>query len=135
MMTKSKIFTFLAALLLICLVFSHASPLPLTRAVGDKATLTLPKLDGLVTFTQIDAENVKVNGVLKQGIDENDPDNYFIQIESAKASFTQLGISITPPSAGPWEATGPGDVTVLIGLTFSVLHNDDVLDSAKITQS
>ncbi|CAG8497289.1 11185_t:CDS:2 [Diversispora eburnea] len=57
MITKSKIFTFLAALFLICLVFSPAS--------GDFASVKLAILDGKITLTQTEDGNVKVEGRIK----------------------------------------------------------------------
>ncbi|RHZ47329.1 hypothetical protein Glove_585g41 [Diversispora epigaea] len=134
MMTKSKIFTFLAALLLICLVFSQASPLP--RAVGDKAVVSLPKVDGKITFTQIDATHVKAEGQLHKGIEENKPDDYFVQLASLpKKSFTELGIKIKVPGTDPWSASDSGLVGQLIGLDLKILHKSEILDSEKITKA
>ncbi|RHZ47330.1 hypothetical protein Glove_585g40 [Diversispora epigaea] len=128
---QRNIKTKFSALFLIFLVFSHASPLP--RAVGDKATVTLTKLDGLVTFTQVDESNIKVEGKLNKGIEENTPDNYFI-ILFAIESFSQLGINIVVPGTDKWEGTDPGYLSLIIGLDFSIFHGDEVLDSASITK-
>ncbi|CAG8604637.1 3707_t:CDS:1 [Diversispora eburnea] len=128
MIPKNKIFTFLAALFLICLVFSHAAPVP-----GDFATVTLAILDGKITFTQVEDGNVKVEGKINKGIEKNTPDDYFVQIAMPKVSFPQFGIKkIEVPGTARWKTVSPGEVNQLIGLDLLILHKDEVLDSGTI---
>ncbi|RHZ82124.1 hypothetical protein Glove_114g149 [Diversispora epigaea] len=130
MMTKSKIITFLAALFLICLVFSHASPLS-GRPVG--AVVEFPKLVGKITFTQINATHVKANGKLNKGIEKDTPKKYFIKLASLnEKSFKEMGIKIKVPGTKEFEVTSAGKVSQLIGLDLSILHEKKVLDSEKI---
>ncbi|RHZ80131.1 hypothetical protein Glove_139g122 [Diversispora epigaea] len=100
MMTKSKTFTFLAALFLICFIFSHASPLP-----NEAVSVTLKKLDGKFTFTQIKDLSVKAEAVINKGIGDNDSHKYFVQILKLKKSFANLKIIPKPPGIVPWEKT------------------------------
>ncbi|RHZ82072.1 hypothetical protein Glove_114g146 [Diversispora epigaea] len=135
MMTKSKIFTFLAALFLICLVFSHASPLPSkpVRHKSDKAVVEFPKLDGKIIFTQINATHVKANGKLNKGILKDRPKEYFIKLASLnEKSFEEMGIKIKVPGTKEFEVASAGKVSQLIGLKLSILHKKKVLDSEKI---
>ncbi|CAG8771309.1 1250_t:CDS:1, partial [Cetraspora pellucida] len=115
-------------------LFACSQSTPIRRAVNDSAIATLSKLDGNITFKQVDEQNIEVVGKFNKGILYNEPDNYFIMIDSAKASFTQLGITISVPGAS-YTATGPGDVTIIFGLELSVLYKDDTLDSATITKN
>ncbi|CAG8572925.1 13465_t:CDS:1 [Racocetra persica] len=121
------------ALFAFIFTYLHATPLCRT-AVGDKATATFKKLNGATTFEQITEDTLSVNGVLNKGIDENSPDDYFIDINGNKASFAQLGISINSPKAGLWSATSSGDIEELIDLNMAIYHNDDIIDDPLIVK-
>ncbi|CAG8826259.1 27210_t:CDS:1, partial [Dentiscutata erythropus] len=118
-------------LFLICLVFSHASPLP--RDVGDKAVVELEGVDGKVTFTQVSETNIEADGIFKKGITENTPERYFVKLGPlAKKSFKDVGIKIVPPGTKPWKSTGQGLVKQIIGVEYEILHDDDVIASGII---
>ncbi|RHZ82312.1 hypothetical protein Glove_109g326 [Diversispora epigaea] len=75
---KKQDFNFFDSLILICFIFFYASPLP--RNIGDVATFALEKLNGKFTFTQVNDINMKVEGVIHRGIEENNSNKYFVKI-------------------------------------------------------
>ncbi|RHZ47338.1 hypothetical protein Glove_585g24 [Diversispora epigaea] len=128
MMMKSKIFTFLAALFLICLVFSHAAPIP-----GDSAVVILSNLDGKITFTQVDDVNVKIVGKINKGITEDKLENYFVQLGIPKVPFSEFGIKkIEVPGTAKWELTSPGQVNQLINSDLLIYHKNEVIDTGTM---
>ena len=80
-MLKNTKFTSLVTLSLfvICLILSHVYPVPgaplSIDEIGDAVSVSLTKLDGNVTFTQIDTFTVEVTGKLNKGIEKNEPSN------------------------------------------------------------
>ncbi|RHZ89642.1 hypothetical protein Glove_13g102 [Diversispora epigaea] len=134
MMTKSKTFTFLAALFLTCFIFSRASPLPSFDG-GEIASVTLKKLDGKFKFTQINEISLKVEAVINSGIKDKDPHKYFVQFLKLKVSFADLNIIPKPPGIVPWEKTLPGVVDIIVGTGLSIFYEDEVLDSGIIIKS
>ncbi|CAG8581579.1 14061_t:CDS:1 [Ambispora leptoticha] len=123
----------LSLLLVICLTFLHAYPIALE--VGDKASVTLSKLDGKITFTQIDPTNLEVDGQFNKGITDDNADDYSICIEDSCETFAELGVVIKVPGTEPFKATGPGLIEIIDGKTLSVKHNDDTIDSGVITKN
>ncbi|CAG8618913.1 19023_t:CDS:1 [Racocetra fulgida] len=129
-MIKTKVIAIFITFLAI--IFTYLQATPHSRFVDDKASVTLPKLDGTIKLEQINEQNIILSGVLKKGIEKNNPDSYFILISVAKMPFSYFGISINPPSAGPWNVTTPGHVDPLIGLPLTILFENKTLDSANI---
>ncbi|RIB29914.1 hypothetical protein C2G38_2154113 [Gigaspora rosea] len=142
-MLKTRIiFTFIALFAFI-FTYLHAIPPPSPPPPVNHAIALLKKIKGEVKFDQIVVKNqtkMIVNGIIKKGIDENTPENYFISFSYFGAesnethSFAELNIPIKPPKAGPWNVTIPGVVDGIAYQTFYVLKDDKVLDSATITK-
>ncbi|KAF0501089.1 hypothetical protein F8M41_020162 [Gigaspora margarita] len=133
-MLKIRVITTFIALFAFIFTYLHATPLPRSSSTEDPAVALLKKINGVVTFDQIAPDTGATYGIIFKGIDENSPENYFISIGDGvyKESFAKLAITIDPPTAGPWNVTGTGNVTALVGLKFAVLKNDKVLDSTII---
>ncbi|KAF0542816.1 hypothetical protein F8M41_004287 [Gigaspora margarita] len=130
-MDRKIIATFIA-LFAFGFTYLHATPLP-RSAVGDKAGAVLEKLNGKFEVTQVDKAIVAINFEVNQGITENDPDHYFVHIGPLNRSFTELNIAINPPKAAAKD-TGPGFVDDFINDEFSILKDNEILDSAKIVK-
>ncbi|CAG8519574.1 6566_t:CDS:1 [Ambispora leptoticha] len=131
MLFKNTLAT-LTLLLAICLTFLHAYPIALE--VGDKASVTLSKLDGKITFTQIDPTNLEVDGKFNQGITDENTDNYSVCIEDSCETFTELGVVIHVPGTEPFKATGPGLIEIIVGKTLSVQYKGKPIDSGIIAK-
>ncbi|RIB29922.1 hypothetical protein C2G38_2027299 [Gigaspora rosea] len=131
-MLKTRIIVTFIALFAFIYTYLHAIIPPPPPPI-DHAIAVLNKIKGEVTFDQIvvkDQEIMIVNGIIKKGIDENTPENYFISYSyfTAKSnethSFAKLKIPIKPPKAGPWNVTIPGVVDGIAHQTFYVLRDD-----------
>ncbi|RIB20138.1 hypothetical protein C2G38_2035518 [Gigaspora rosea] len=132
-MLKIKVIATFIALFAFIFTFLHATPIPRSFSSDDPAVALLEKINGVFTFDQIAPNSSAAYGIIFTGIDENSPENYFISIgDGFKESFKKLAITIDPPQAGPWNLTGPGNVTALVGQKFAVLKDDTVLDSTII---
>ncbi|RIB20760.1 hypothetical protein C2G38_2302590 [Gigaspora rosea] len=132
-MLKIKVIATFIALFTFIFTFLHATPIPRSFSASDPAVAILEKINGVFTFDQIAPDSDAAFGIIFKGIDENSPENYFISIgDGFKKSFKELAITIDPPKAGPWNLTGDGNVTELVGQKFAVLKHDTVLDSAIV---
>ncbi|CAG8460684.1 hypothetical protein C2G38_1138777 [Gigaspora rosea] len=109
--------------------FLNATTSP-DAAIGDKVVAIFKELDGIWELKQTDINSVELNFVLNKGITENDPNRYFIDNSKDKTSFATLKIPIDPPKAGPVSGTLQGDVNNIIGITFTIYMDNNILDSA-----
>ncbi|CAG8549401.1 hypothetical protein C2G38_2239871 [Gigaspora rosea] len=120
---------------LFAFIFTYLHATLLCRAaVGDKAAATFNKLNGTAAFEQITEDAFSIYGVLNKGIDENEPDIYFIDLSGDRISFAEFNISINPPKAGPWNGTIIGDIEELNGAYIAILYDDSTIDDAFIVK-
>ncbi|CAG8552010.1 hypothetical protein C2G38_2030287 [Gigaspora rosea] len=132
-MMKIKVIATFIALFAFIFTFLHATPIPRSSSSLNPAVAILEKINGVFTLDQIAPDSSAAFGIIFKGIHENSPENYFISIgDEFKESFKKLAITIDPHKAGPWNVTGPGNVTALVGQKFAVLKNDKVLDSTMV---
>ncbi|CAG8629793.1 12010_t:CDS:1 [Ambispora leptoticha] len=133
MSSKNTIFISLVtlSLLVICFIFSHASPV--TRDVGNQYSVYLQNLQCKIIFTQIDALTVQAEGQAFQGITDTNPDNYAIEIGPYHETFTELGVDIACPGTKPFKGSHSGDITLMNGQTLYVKHNEQIIDQGVVS--
>ncbi|KAF0493365.1 hypothetical protein F8M41_021396 [Gigaspora margarita] len=120
---------------LFAFLFTYLNATLLCRAaIGDKAAATFKILNGTATFEQVTEDTFSIYGVLNKGIDENDPDIYFIDLNGDTLSFAEYNISIDPPKAGPWNATTNGNIDELIGTYIAILYDENTIDDSFIVK-
>ncbi|CAG8711960.1 20229_t:CDS:2 [Dentiscutata erythropus] len=84
---------------------------------------------------------LNIDGEIKKGIGENTPDNYFIgfsELVEAKISFSNLGLAIEPPKAGPLSRKLPGAIGILnliVNHNLTIFKGDEALDTGKIVEA
>ncbi|CAG8620368.1 15498_t:CDS:1 [Acaulospora colombiana] len=134
MLLKRTLFAAFVAFSLLALCLNAT---PLRRKTGDKAVVDLKKqLGGDITFTQSDETTITASGQFSEGIKENDPDNYFIEIVGLpNASFTQLGIEIEVPGTKPFSNSHAGLISLIVGKELKVSHKEDIIASGTIESS
>ncbi|KAF0434155.1 hypothetical protein F8M41_004927 [Gigaspora margarita] len=131
-MLKTRIIaTFIA---LFALIFTYLHATPVRHADNKSAMAVLRKLSGIVTIEQIDKSDLSVNGLFTNGIDDKNPEHYFIDFDGSIYSFSDLNITIVPPGTNRWNATYPGDLNDVLGTLFTVKKNKKIIDQATVVK-
>ncbi|CAG8628509.1 12500_t:CDS:1, partial [Acaulospora colombiana] len=106
MLLKRTLFVAFVAFSLLALCLNAT---PLRCKIGDEAVVDLKEqLGGDITFTQSAEDTITASGKFEKGIEENDPDDYFIEIGGLKESFSDLGIEIEVPGTKKFTNTKDG---------------------------
>ncbi|RIB24695.1 hypothetical protein C2G38_2241863 [Gigaspora rosea] len=132
-MLKTRIIATLIALFAFLITYLHATPV--RRDDSQSAVAVLKKLDGKVTIEQFDESTLLVKGKFNKGINDKNPDHYFVQFDGSIYAFSDLNITTSPPGTDSWSTTiYTGKVSDTIDQFFTVKKNNKVIDQATIVK-